>query len=91
MTDTEVPLLRNPPVQARSRATLDTIRRAAIELYNDPEVGRDSITTQMVVDRTGLSVGTVYRYWRNRLAMLDDIAPDRDHTPIALDAGPGTE
>jgi AcrR family transcriptional regulator len=32
----------------------------------------------MVSERSGVSIGTVYRYWGNRVAMLDDIAPNRE-------------
>jgi hypothetical protein len=76
------PATRNRPVQARSNITLTTLRRTAIELYNDPTVGRDRITTQMVSQKSGCSIGTVYRYWKNRVSMLDDIAPNRSREVI---------
>jgi hypothetical protein len=71
------PETRVEPIQKRGRTTLDQLRIAAIELYNDPQVGRDRITTQMVAARANKSIGTLYRYWLSRYAMLDDIAPNR--------------
>jgi hypothetical protein len=76
-TDAGVVTLREVPVRAKSRETLAKIRAAAVELYSDPEIGRDRITTTMVAERAGVSVGQIYRFWSNRVAMLDDIAPYR--------------
>ena len=68
--------LRNSPVQARSVDRLATILDAARPVLQ--EVGRDRLTTGMVAEAAGCSIGTLYRYFPDRVAVLDAIAPDRD-------------
>jgi len=68
--------LRNSPVQARSVGRLATILDAARQVLE--EVGRDRLTTGMVAEAAGCSIGTLYRYFPDRVAVLDAIAPDRD-------------
>ena len=77
---------RNVPVQSRSKNTLEQLRTAARELYNNPEIGRDRFTTAMMSEIVGCSIGTVYRYYKDRWAVLEDIAPDRDQSPIEISA-----
>lgn len=61
---------------------LTSIRTAAVKLYNDPKIGRDRMTTADVAKSAKCSIGTVYRYFTDRVALLDDIAPDRDKSPV---------
>ena len=68
--------LRNHPVQARARERLRSILKAGEEIL--AEVGRDRLTTAMVAHRAGMSIGTFYRYFLDRVALLDQIAPMRD-------------
>lgn len=68
--------LRNDPIQARSNSRLQTIRLAALQHLAD--VGRDRFSTAGVVKLAGCSIGTFYRYFDDRVAILDDIWPDRD-------------
>lgn len=75
-------MLRVEPVQSRSAVRIKQITDAAVALYNDPTVGRDRMTTQQVADLAGCSIGTVYRYFTDRVALLDAIAPDRDMSPV---------
>jgi hypothetical protein len=74
--------LRVTPQQPRALATLEKLRAAAVEVYNDPAWGRDKLTTKEVGLRAGVAEGTVYRFWKNRIEVLDDIAPHRDQTPV---------
>jgi hypothetical protein len=74
--------LRTEPVTPKGKQTLRNLRRVAKQLYN--EVGRDRVTPEMVAEAAYVSIGTAYRYWRDRIAMLDDIAPDRDQTHITV-------
>ena len=74
--------LRNVPSQKRSTMTLVAIMSAATKLYNDPAIGRDRFTTAQVADLAGCSIGSVYRYFKDRVALLDAIAPDRDMSPV---------
>jgi len=74
-------VLRNKPLQTRSQVRLDAIKAAAIKLYNNPQIGRDRLTTAQVALLAGCSIGTFYRYFEDRYALLEAIAPDRDQTP----------
>lgn len=74
--------LRNTPVQTRSVTRLEQIKAAAVALYNNPLIGRDRLTTADVATLAGCSIGTIYRYFPDRVALLDEIAPDRDQSPV---------
>lgn len=65
-------LLRNEPVQARSNARLSSLLDAAAEAID--EVGYERLTTAMVADRAGASIGTVYRYFPDRIVVLQSVA-----------------
>lgn len=60
--------LRNEPVQARSAARLTGLLDAAAAVID--ELGYERLTTAMVADRAGASIGTVYRYFPDRIAVL---------------------
>jgi AcrR family transcriptional regulator len=68
-------LTRVEPQQARAERTLDGILKAGREVLD--EVGRDRLTTALVADRAGCSIGTFYRYFVDRVALLDTIQPLR--------------
>lgn len=65
-------LLRNEPVQARSSARLTGLLDAAAGLID--EIGYERLTTAMVAERAGASIGTVYRYFPDRIAVVDALA-----------------
>lgn len=73
---------RTPPQQERGHDTLKLLRRAAIDVYN--EIGRDALSTTLVAQHAHVSIGTVYRYWSDRIAILEDIAPERDKSGITI-------
>lgn len=60
--------LRNEPVQARSTARLTALLDAAAEIAD--EIGFERLTTAMVAERAGASIGTVYRYFPDRIVLL---------------------
>jgi AcrR family transcriptional regulator len=62
------PLVRTEPIQERSAARIDALLDAAAEVVD--EIGFDRLTTAMVADRAGASIGTVYRYFPDRIALL---------------------
>ena len=64
--------LRNEPVQARSTARLTALLDAAAAVVD--EIGFERLTTAMVADRAGASIGTVYRYFPDRIAVLQALA-----------------
>lgn len=80
MTDTSVlsarmdgpASIRNEPVQARSTARLAALLDAAAHVVD--EIGYERLTTAMVADRAGASIGTVYRYFPDRIAVLQSLA-----------------
>lgn len=72
------PGMRRAPVQARSarrvRALLDT---TAVLV---DEGGLDAVTTKRVADRSDMSIGSVYRFFPDRLALLRALAArNREH------------
>ena len=60
--------IRTEPTQRRSTQRLDALLDAAAEIVD--ETGFDRLTTQMVAERAGASIGTVYRYFPDRVAVL---------------------
>lgn len=67
-----LPPLRNEPVQARSAARLTALLDAAAAIVD--EIGFERLTTAMVAERAGASIGTVYRYFPDRIAVLQALA-----------------
>lgn len=64
--------LRNEPVQARSTARLEGLLNAAASIVD--EIGFERLTTAMVAERAGASIGTVYRYFPDRIAVLQALS-----------------
>jgi AcrR family transcriptional regulator len=65
-------LLRNSPVQARSTARLTALLDAAAAVLD--EVGMERLTTALVAERAEASIGTVYRYFPDRVTLLQALA-----------------
>ncbi len=86
-TNIEAPaVIRNEPVQARSAARLTALLDAAAHVVD--EIGYERLTTAMVADRAGASIGTVYRYFPDRIAVLQSLAARNAERvlPASLDA-----
>ncbi len=66
------PMTRKQPVQKRAEITVKTIIDAAHELHI--KQGIDAVTTEHVAERAGVAIGTLYRYFPNRDAILIRIA-----------------
>ncbi|MEY2883152.1 MAG: hypothetical protein RL490_876 [Pseudomonadota bacterium] len=62
------------PVQARSRALVDAILEAAAQILERD--GQARFTTNAVAARAGVSVGSLYRYFPNKTAILLALARD---------------
>jgi AcrR family transcriptional regulator len=60
--------LRVEPAQERSLARIDALLDAAAAVVD--EVGFDRLTTAQVAELSGASIGTVYRYFPDRIALL---------------------
>lgn len=65
-------VIRNEPVQARSAARLTALLDAAAHVID--EIGYERLTTAMVADHAHASIGTVYRYFPDRIAVLQSLA-----------------
>jgi len=75
MSETAI-LTRTQPVQQRGGARVEQIMRAALVVLK--REGRDRFTTAQVAVEAGVSIGTVYRYFKDRVAILDAVWPDRE-------------
>jgi len=64
--------LRRLPRQARSRETFERILTASAELLE--EVGFGAFTTNLLAERTGISVRAIYRYFPNKHALIMELA-----------------
>ena len=69
-------VLRKKPAQSRSSDRVKDILSAARTHYT--EVGRDRFNTTAVAQLAGCSVGTLYRYFVDRVALMDAFVPHRD-------------
>ncbi len=65
-------LLINTPVQARSNARVTALLDAAAQVVHDK--GYEELTTANVADAAGASIGTVYRYFEDRVKLLEALA-----------------
>nr|WP_202107103.1 TetR/AcrR family transcriptional regulator [Agromyces seonyuensis] len=70
-TDDAKSVVRTEPSQRRSAERLDALLDAAALVVD--EVGADRLTTQLVAERSGASIGTVYRYFPDRVAVLQGL------------------
>jgi len=59
---------RRRPRQARARATVDSILEAAAQVLQ--RSGVEGFNTNAVAERAGVSVGTLYQYFRDKDALL---------------------
>ena len=64
--------IRVEPVQARSAARVNALLDAACATMH--EFGYEQLTTAMVAEKAGASIGTVYRYFPDRVAVLRAVA-----------------
>ena len=63
---------RRVPTQRRARETVSLILDTTAELLD--EVGVDTFTTNLLAERAGIRVSTVYRYYPNKLAVIVALA-----------------
>lgn len=68
LSQSGAPLVRTEPIQERSAARIDALLDAAAEVVD--EIGFDRLTTAMVAERADASIGTVYRYFPDRIVLL---------------------
>ncbi len=68
---TTVSVSRRAPVQERSRKTVTRILDAAAAIAH--EQGVDAVTTRAIADRAGVSYPSLYRFFADREAILDEL------------------
>jgi AcrR family transcriptional regulator len=63
--------MRKEPLQARSRATVDAIIQAGARILGDH--GWAGFTTNRVAEKAGVSVGSLYQYFPDKLALIEAV------------------
>ena len=63
---------RKTPKQARSRQTREDILEATAHLLNRRPFGQ--VSTNHIAKKTGISIGTLYKYYPNKDAILADLS-----------------
>ena len=66
------PVARHAPTQRRSQERLARIARAAGELC--AQLGADAVTMEAIAERAETSIGSLYRFYPNRDALLEAVA-----------------
>lgn len=74
---------RVTPKQTRGQDRLADILEGARQHYG--AVGRDAFTIREVAALANCSVATIYRYFGDRIALMDAIQPSRDESQAALE------
>ena len=67
----DVPM-RRVPQQSRGQQRIDLVLDTAAELF--AEIGYESATTNAIADRAGISIGSLYRYFPDKDAILRALA-----------------
>ncbi|HIC7212583.1 TetR/AcrR family transcriptional regulator [Burkholderia stabilis] len=65
------PVMRKQPRQARSRATVETILQSGARILSDN--GWAGFTTNKVADLAGISIGSLYQYFPDKVSLVDAI------------------
>lgn len=68
----DVPWLRKQPRQQRSLATIEAVLDTAEAVFRD--VGYDKANTNLIAERSGIPVGTLYRWFPDKAAIADGLA-----------------
>lgn len=66
------PGMRKQPAQQRSEQTVEAILSAADAVF--AEVGVDAANTTMISARAGISVGSLYRFYSDKVALAEALA-----------------
>jgi AcrR family transcriptional regulator len=82
------------PLQARSRATVDAIREATARILG--REGLAKLSTNRIAEVAGVSVGSLYQFFRNKDSILSDLVNEsieRNFTNVlaAIDRGTAAE
>jgi AcrR family transcriptional regulator len=69
---TAIEKMRKTPAQSRSRATVEVVLEAAVQLLESG--GEHGFNTNALAERAGVSIGTLYRYFPDKQAILVALA-----------------
>ncbi|GKS77365.1 TetR/AcrR family transcriptional regulator [Acidovorax sp. SUPP950] len=81
--------MRKEPRQARSRATVEVIVRAGARVLG--ERGWAGFTTNEVAEIAGVSIGSLYQYFPNKLALVNAIRRRHLDDVLAVMRGLGSD
>jgi AcrR family transcriptional regulator len=70
------------PSQARSRATFDKILRSSTAIVL--ERGVQGLNTNVVAERAGINIGTVYHYFPDKTAILVELYEEQQRRQLAV-------
>jgi AcrR family transcriptional regulator len=71
-TQDPAPVVRRNPRQARAQHKVELILEAAMRLLDNGDV--HALTTNAVAEKAGVSIGTLYQYFNDKVAILDALA-----------------
>lgn len=63
---------RRIPQQSRSQSTVNSIVEAGFSIV--AESGTEALTTRRIADKAGVGIGSVYEYFENKKAILDEMS-----------------
>jgi len=63
--------MRKQPRQARSKATVEAMVQAGARILGDP--GWAGFTTNKVAEKAGVSIGSLYQYFPDKLALIEAV------------------
>lgn len=75
--------MRAVPVQARAKKRYEAILEAARGHFSD--VGRDRFNLDTVAEMAGCSVATIYRYFEDRVTLIEVAIPDVMKPEVVLE------
>jgi len=66
--------MRRAPQQTRSRSTIEFIKQAALQIIEGDGIG--ACRTEVIAERAGVSIGSLYKYFPNRESILKALYED---------------
>lgn len=64
----QLPALRKRPTQSRSRALVDAVEQACLQILD--EAGEAALTVARIAEISGVAVGSIYQYFPNKDAIV---------------------
>ena len=74
--------MRTSPQQDRVQKTIDHIVETAEKLFVDP--GYERVSTNLIAKEAGISIGSLYRYFKNKEALLEYLM--KKYNPVFVEA-----